>query len=803
MTLIRHDRTAFGRPGSAPNWTGGAKDGVGTARNSVSRVWFTLSRGMVTELFYPTIDQPQVRHLELLISDGENFVQSESRHLFTETRTITPHSLSYRVINSDPEGRYVINKTVIADPSSPCILQKVETSGASEWLSRLKLFVQCAPHLAGGGWNNNAMVVESAGRTLLAAEKDGTWLVLGANVPFIKVSCGYSGVSDGWSDLAEDHRLDWEFNSATDGNVVLTAELPVDKPGGFTLGLAFGDSLQHAITNLFHSLALPFEERLSLYDTQWSSYYRTLRSLEKYSTDGGTLAQASVALLASHEDKTYPGAFIASMSIPWGESRTADNGGAGYHLVWTRDMVNTVTGLLAAGDSEPARRALVYLSAAQGSEGNFPQNFWLDGRPHWQGVQLDEVAFPVLLAWKMHRARTPVGIDTYPLITRAAAFLIDYGPATEQERWEENSGYSPSTLASNIAALICAASFCREYGDATTGAFIEDYADFLEAHLEQWTVTEQGRLAEGITRHYIRINPVAVDGIHDDDTPGDKTIYLQNQEPGTHAEFPARDIVDAGFLELVRYGIRAADDPLIRDSLEVIDAVLKVDTPFGQVWRRYNHDGYGQRTDGGDYQGWGRGGGWPLLTGERAHYELAAGGDINQYLTAMEGFSSYTGLLPEQVWDRDDLPEAGMYQGRPTDAAMPLMWAHAEYIKLLRSRADGQVFDRIPEVADRYLKKNRQRTEHEVWKPNYRPSYIRAGTRLRVITPGSFQLVWTMDDWSTVNKTQATATGIGLYYVDLATAPKQRQPVIFTFFWTGEDRWEGRNYEVKVKGAEE
>ena len=801
MTLIKRDLPAFGRPGSPPTWTGGAKDGVGTARNPASRVWFTLSRGRITELFYPTIDRPQVSYLEFLVTDGESFVQSESRHLFTETRTNTPHSPSYRVTNSDPEGRYVINKTIIADPSSPCILQKVNVSGSREWLDRLNLYVQCAPHLNGGGWNNNGMVVESAGRTLLAGEKEGTWLVMGTDVAFRKVSCGYSGVSDGWNNLNRDFSLDREFNYAPDGNVVLTAELPVDAPGGFTLGLAFGDSLQHAITNLFQSLALPFEERLELYDNQWSQYYGTMRSLEEYSGDGGTLFQASVALLASHEDKTYPGAFIASMSIPWGGSRTADNGGAGYHLVWTRDMVNTVTGLLAAGDPEPARRALVYLSAAQGADGNFPQNFWLDGRPHWQGVQLDEVAFPVLLAWKMHRAGIHVGIDTYPLITRAAEFLINYGPATEQERWEENSGYSPSTLASNIAALICASAFCRESGDETTARFIEDYADFLEEHLEQWTVTDQGNLVPGISRHYIRINPVAVDDIHHDDSPNGKFVHLQNREPGTDTEFSASDIVDAGFLELVRYGIRSADDSLVRDSLKVIDAVLKVETPFGPVWRRYNHDGYGQKLDGGDYRGLGHGGGWPLLTGERAHYAMADGTDVGEYLAGMEGFSSYTGLLPEQVWDQPDLPGAGMYLGRPTDAAMPLMWAHAEYIKLLRSRADGKVFDLIPEVAERYLNKGRLKDGHEYWKPNYRPSHIQAGNRLRIVTPGAFTLVWTLDDWTTVNRTEATATAIGLYYVDIETSPDQRRPLIFTFFWTGEDRWEGRNYQVDIQGA--
>ncbi|MEN8614625.1 glycoside hydrolase family 15 protein [Dehalogenimonas sp. THU2] len=797
MTEILSGRSAFGHPGLPPNWTEGAKDGVGTAYNSVSRIWFTIAAGIITEIYYPTVDRPQVRDLQLLLTDGETFFHGERSQLFTEIKTLSPHSLGYRVTNSDFDGRYSIDKEIIADPSTACILQKTRLSGAPELLGRLNIYVQCAPHLGVSGWGNNGHVVESAGRTLLAAEKDGLWLILGATVPFRKLSCGYSGVSDGWTDIKENLEMDWEFTEAPDGNIALTGELDWTEAQEFTIGLALGDSLQNAITNLFHALAVPFESRCQQYEAEWENRGRTVMPLESHSSDGGDLYRASASLLAAHEDKTYPGAFIASLYIPWGETR-GDSELGGYHLVWTRDMVNSVSGLLAAGDTEAARRALIYLAAAQQPDGGFPQNFWLDGRPYWQGIQLDQVAFPVILAWKLQRLGVDSNFDDYEMVMRAAAYLVRHGPATGQDRWEEVSGYSPSTLAVNIAALICATSYARRRGDEATAAFLEDYADFLECHLEIWTVTDQGTLLEDLPRHYVRINPVSTsDSTPEEDLDGG-IVTLHNCPPGSPTDFPARDIVDAGFLELVRYGIRRPADPLIESSLKVVDSVLRVETPFGPVWRRYNHDGYGQRAAGEAYQGWGIGRAWPLLTGERAHYELAAGRDITPYIKALEGFSSYTGLLPEQVWDEADNPEAGMFLGRPTGAAMPLMWAHAEYIKLLRSVADDSIFDLIPEVAERYIGPAAVKRQLEIWKPNRQARRIAAGNRLRVQASASFKLTWTSDEWQTVQTAEAAGTRLGIFYVDLIALEGQKVPFRFTFYWTSDDRWEGIDYEVAV-----
>lgn len=263
---------------------------------------------------------------------------------------------------------------------------------------------------------------------------------------------------------------------------------------------------------------------------------------------------------------------------------------------------------------------------------------------NWRGVQRDEVAFPILLAWRLHSMQEPDGsgalkeFDPYPMVMRAAGYLIKKGPATPQERWEENSGYSSSTLASNIAALTCAARYARERADEITASYIQEYADFLECHVESWTVTTQGTLVPGSTRHYIRSHPVSVDAVQPDEDPNNGVLHIANRPPGEQTDFPAKEIVDAGFLELVRYGIRKAADPRIEDSLKVVDAVLKADLSGGPCWHRYNHDGYGQRADGGPYDGWGTGRVWPLLTGERGHYELAAGHVVKPFIQAGERF---------------------------------------------------------------------------------------------------------------------------------------------------------------------
>jgi glucoamylase len=793
-------KEAFGGPGIPPRWTHAAKDGVGTAYASSSRLWFTLWNGIVTEVYYPTVDRPQLRDLQFLLTDGKSFFHEEKRHLRSVTERLSRHVLGYRITNADPEGRYSLVKEVLSDPHLPCLLVNTILSGEEPFLKQLRLYALCAPHLGMGGWGNNAYVMEIAGRKILTAEKEGVWLALAATVPFSRLSCGYVGQSDGWTDLAVDYRMDWEFDRALDGNLALTGELDLGGRREFTVGLAFGDGLHSAATTVLESLAVPFGGHRERFAEQWNRSCRRILPLEKAASDGGDLYHGSYSLLLAHEDKTFPGAFIASLSIPWGEARD-DRDRGGYHLVWTRDMVNTATGLLAAGNTESPLRALIYLAVSQHADGGFSQNFWIDGEPYWRGIQLDEVAFPILLAWRLLRKGDLGNFDPYPMVMGAARYLVLHGPATQQERWEEAAGYSPSTIASNIAALVCAASFARERGDGATATFLEEYADFLECHVEAWMATTEGTLVPGISRHYIRILPVGVSDPFPHEDPNLGFLALANRPPGTPWKFPAKEIIDGGFLELVRYGIRRADDPVVVDSVRVLDAVLKVDTPYGPCWRRYNYDGYGQREDGGPFEGYGKGRAWPLLTGERGHYELTAGRDPDPYLRALEGFASPTGLLPEQVWDEPDRPDLYMFLGRPTGSARPLMWAHAEYIKLLRSVADGKAFDLVPEVAARYLPRSSSCKPLEIWKHNRQVRVVKAGDILRIQAGAPFLLHWTRDDWGTTEDSHSTPTPLGIEYFDIATPPQRNGRVRFTFFWTDAGRWEGRDFEVDVRGS--
>jgi glucoamylase len=770
---------------------------VGTAYSTSSRVWYTLDYSCVTEVYYPTIDSPQIRDLQFLITDGENFFHDERRNFFGEIDCISEAALGFEATNREKEGRYTIHKTILGDPHQNCLLVRTRVQAPPELLSKLQMYVLCAPHLEIGGWHNNGEILRMEGRTVLIAYKGDSWLVIEASVPFTDCSCGYVGVNDGWTDLADNYRLDWQYDAVLDGNIALTGGLDLSKGAEFTLALAFGTTKHNALSTLAQSLSIPFEETREAFIRQWD---RT--SKRRYALTSGSnnsrLFERSINLLLAHEDKTYPGAMIASLSIPWGEEKSDDELGA-YHLVWTRDMVKCVTALLEVGDLSTPLRALIYLAVSQREDGGFYQNFWIDGRPYWSGIQLDEVAFPVLLAWRLWKLGALGNFDPYSMVRRACGFLIREGPVTAQERWEEASGYSPSTLAVHIAALICGAEFFADRGDESTAEFVRDYADFLESHIERWTVTTQGTLVPGLTRHYIRINPGDISHCADED-PNCGTLVLANQRPGDRYEFPAKDIVDAGFLELVRYGIRSAHDPLIQDSLRVVDAVLKVETPFGPCWRRYNHDGYGQRDDGEAYLGWGVGRAWPLLTGERGHYELAAGRDPRPYLDALERFSWGIGLIPEQIWDAPDLESRHFLLGGITDAALPLLWAHAEYVKLHRSAAGGKSCDLIEPAYDRYVRNNRQHSAIEVWKFNRQMPAIAIGSRLRIQASSPFLLHWTVDEWLHSTDTRSTSTGVDIEFVDLPL-PERETTIRFTFLWVAENRWDGKDYEVELQDA--
>jgi glucoamylase len=790
------ESVAFGAPGIEPRWTSSAKEGLGTAYHTSCRLWFTLSHGIVNEIYYPHVDEPNTRDFQFLISDGETFCHEEKRDLDHRIEYPERNCLLYRLTNSDRAGRYRLIKHVLTDPHRSVLLVHTKVDVLDESLrGKLHLYALLAPHIGRYGTGNSGWCSHVSGLQLLCAERGGLHLIMGCGTGFYRQSVGYVGASDGWQDLMTNFKMDWEFQSAPAGNIALTGEIDLPVTGEFMIAIAAGGSYQSTATKLMQSLADPFEMHRKAYVSQWQ---RTEADAEYDfagdTCDRGAVYRLSRCVLLAHEDKVFQGALVASMSIPWGEIK-GDNDLGGYHLVWTRDLVLSATALLAAGHTGTPLRALIWLAAMQEPDGSFPQNSWIDGTAYWSAFQLDEIAAPILLAWHLqNEGATPGLFDPGVMIMRAVEYLILHGPATAQERWEEISGYSPSTLATVIASLVCAAQFAN--GHADTAGFILTYADWLSANLEEWTVTTEGELVPGYRRHYIRVNPTDPKNPDPHADPDTTLIQLTNGG-GLH---PARNIVGGDFLHLVRFGIRDANDPIVLDSLEVIDRVLKRDLPQGPCWRRYNHDCYGQKDDGTAYDGTGVGRSWPILTGERGHYELAAGRDPRDFVAAMENFANEGRMITEQLWDDDDLPDGSMRRGQPTGAAMPLCWSHAEYLKLVRSRHDGFCFDRVEPAFERYVRKP-VTARHDIWTFRHPIRRMHLGKILRLIVGADATVIWSTDQWASSTEVETTPVRkLNLWFADLATNELAGGSAAgFTFFWKGARKWEGRNWRIDVQ----
>ena len=797
---------AFGAPGIEPRWTSSAKEGVGTAYHTSCRLWFTLSHGIVNEIYYPHVDQPNTRDFQFLISDGETFCHEEKRDLTHAIEYPERDCLFYRLTNVEPRRRYRLVKYVFADPHRSVLLVHTKLEVLDESLrGRLSVYALLAPHLAGCGAGNSGWCSEIGDNKLLHAQRKNTHLLMACSSGFSRRSVGYVGFSDGWQDLMHNFKMDWEFKAAENGNIALTAEVELRDDGEFTVAVALGRSYQSAATKLFQSLAEPFELKRESYIRQWQRAVIDPKfDFTSDTTDDGGMYRLSRCVLLAHEDKVFQGAIVASLSIPWGETKSDQDLG-GYHLVWTRDLVHSATALLATGQIGTPLRALIWLAAIQRPDGSFPQNSWIDGTAYWSGLQLDQVAFPILLAWRLHKQDALDLFSPRAMILRAAARLIAQGPVTAQDRWEENAGYSPSTLAVVIAALVCTAEWAKEFGKTEVANFILAYADWLAAHVEEWTVTTEGELVEGLPRHYIRINP-ADPVAPDPHADPNKTIIQLMNGGGIH---PARNVVGGDFLHLVRFGIRKPDDAIVRDSIEVIDRVLKHELPQGPGWRRYNHDGYGQKDDGSAFDGTGVGRCWPILTGERGHYELAARRDSKPFIRSMEDFANEGGMLTEQLWDGPDLSHKGrthsgesgihMKPGWPTGAAMPLCWSHAEYVALVRSRHDGVCFDRVDPAFERYVL-NPAQSRYEIWTVRHPLRLAPPGKILRIIVAAEATIVWSTDNWIRRDESQTSyQPELNLWFADFPTAEwPQGSAFAFTFFWKRDQRWEGRNWQVNI-----
>ncbi|WP_437282980.1 glycoside hydrolase family 15 protein [Sorangium sp. So ce375] len=720
-------------PGSSSSgsWSYGSKDLFGAAYESydddlkysarsgtapISNVWFTGASGILTEVFWPTNDTAQTRDSQLLVTAAGGGLFEERRDARRRVRWIERGVPAFRVITEDPGGRFRIEKIVFADPDRDVVLQRLTITRK---VGGLRFFVLHNPSAGNTPLGDSALAStgDAPGAGLFAWQGPFAQALV-ASVAWRDATAGFSGTeSDGYRDLKRHRTLTTHYRDARDGDVVLTGELDLPLSPGIcelTLALGFGSDIDGAYRAAQASLHDDPDALLDRYRAQWRAYQASLRPLGSASPDLARLYRSSVAVMKSLEDRAHPGAFIASPSVPWGDvrldrtsaisPRTSSSITGGYHLVWPRDLSQMALALLASGDTRSPVAAVrflksIQLSASEGTwdfgalhvskEGSFYQNTWSNGEPYWRGLELDQVAQPIDLCYHVVEQRLVAAGACWDLARRAADFLVAFGPWTPLDRWEEVSGVSPSTLAFVCAALVHAAEIAGAMGDAEREARYSETAERWARQIDGWTFTTRGTTGHG--RYFER-----VDGTGSPDAPRDPDDDRRYTLRGR--SWLEREVVDCGFLRLAVLGVRPALAPSIADSLAACDAALRVEVPgVGPGFYRYVGDGYGfdPRTGG-------RTGGmlWPMLTGERAEFELAkvlemssspaaARKRMRPYLDAMGRFATASQMLPEQVFAR------GPRAGQPTGSAAPLGWAHAEFVLALRQYDDATLF-RLP-----------------------------------------------------------------------------------------------------------
>jgi glucoamylase len=777
---------APGAPGLSPTWCRSSKELVGCALGP-SRVWFTIGAGIVNEVYYPRCDIPQIRDLGFIVGDGKGFWVEVKRLGNHELRAAAPGVPAIEIAHR--HERFELILRVTPDPARDVLLLQVELNGDA----RLRPYVLLAPHLGGSGHQNEAEVGEYRFRRVLWAEQGPFGLALAAvdaeqRDAWGGLSVGYVGTSDGWQDFARNGAMQWRYRHAGPGNVAMMGELPRHA----LLALGFGSSKESAATLAASAVLQRFDDVWRRQVEDWQAWHArcsancdTLRGVSAALQEQ---ARTSAMVLRTHQDKIYPGAMVASLSIPWGSTR--DERG-GYHLVWPRDLVECAGALLALGAIDEARDVLRYLIATQHADGHWFQNQWLGSKPYWQGVQLDETAFPVLLSVTLAERGMLDGIEIRDMIRRALGFIARTGPSSPQDRWEEDAGINTFTLSVCISALVAGA----DWLDAGDRELALALADYWNAHMEDWTAVFNTPTAKkhGVHGYYVRVAPARAAA---ERRALMDVVQIKNRPAGD--ALPADDQIGTDFLQLVRFGLRCPDDPLVVDSIRIVDALLKVETPSGPTWHRYNGDGYGEHADGGPFDGIGIGRGWPLLTGERGHFELAAKRDPLPFLDAMIAMSGPGGMIPEQVWDTTALPRKDLAPGRPSGSAMPLAWAHAEFIKLLFSRARQQPIDRPQSVWQRYAGR-RPVTERAFWFPHAPIGSMPAGTTLVVGLYDAAVVRWAVNSWDSPANVATRESGLGIHVVDLDTRRlKAGERILFTFRVAAGDQWAGADFEVAI-----
>ena len=749
-------REAPGGPGPGPAWGPGRKQGFGTSPNPAARVWLTVARGNLSEVFHPTLDSPCLHELRFIASGRGTPPVDDATEAEHEVRWVEPGVPAFRVVSTHPEYRLV--KEFCCDPELDAVLVSGDFTPE---LPDVALYVQASPHLVPGSPGNDAFVLERD-PPVVAFRQGARWIAVVG--PFDRALAGYLNSSDVFVDLHDnDGDLRGTWASATAGNVAAGGRLGL-RHGPFQLAVGFAGSRQEAEEVARAALRRGAGRARDELAQAWRDLREVPAHLARVAGDGGALARASMAVLRSLEDKEHPGGFVAAPAAPWGEQ--VHDGDQVYHLVWPRDLFHVSTGLLDAGDPGPARRALAYLARMQRPDGGWAQNARLDGTPHWNGDELDEQAFPILLAWRLGVAGA-LEEDPWPgLVRRAARRILTSGPATALDRWEDGGGLSPSTLAAAIAALCAAAEMAEHGGEPASAGHLRAVADYWNDRLEAWLYLRP-------FRHFVRLH-----GDPDSSPPRDAVVGVE-------------------FIELVRRGLRRPDDPVIEHSLTTVDALLRHDFTCGPSWRRYVGDEYGETAAGDPWRrGEGIGRPWPILTAERAQLAHAAGEPTAPYVAALEAFAGPELLLPEQVWDDGDRPERGLRTAGPTGSARPLGWAHAEYLKLLAAVARGARPDVVEPARRRYGEGSPPAAPAFVWHPGHAFRTFPAGRAVRVQLEAAGTVRWSGDGWTTFRDAELVDAGLELWVAELPTGIMRPGAVIE---WTARhaDGWEGTNHRLE------
>jgi glucoamylase len=719
---------APGGPGALSHFDLARKDCVGTAANRGSKVWFTVAGGMLSDVYSPTVDNTNVETMQYLVTDGRTFTDLQSRDMTYTVRSPDRSGMACEVTASDKGGRYRIVTRYVTDPARDAVVMSVRFEGPRG----LSLYVRLDPSVNGNGGggsanggaddataSSSALVASDPNTQTNAVNRDyavPTALALRADRPFTAASAGFAGTaSDGLSQLDDHHALTPAYDSADHGNVEMTAGL--DARHGATLALGFGRSAAGAASVAGAAAHRSFGATYRSYARGWRSYDARLRRAPKR-LPGLSRARAralaaayrlSVNVVKASEDKTFPGAIVAGLASPWGQAVSAGDlvGGkpvyfGSYREVFARDLYEADTGLLVAGDVATVRDSVRFLfDRQQQSDGRFPRNSLLNGAkaPDTGGDQLDESSYPILLAYQAGLAGDN---GLWPKIRAAADFVVAHGPSFGSERWEEQGGFSPSTIAAEIAGLVAAARIADQHGDAAAARTYRSTADHFQRMVKAWTVTTNGPYAGG--RYFIRLSK-----------NGDPNAAITYNLGNGSIDADQRSVVDAGFLELVRLGILPADDADVVRSLPIVDDVIGRTTPSGRGFYRYgtsaagSEDGYGDchvpdstncSPEGKPWPTGNVGSGhlWPVLSGERAERQLQAGDQTGAatLLAAMNAFSSGVGLVPEQDWENPPVPPSpfgsppetasiGFEPGQAAGSASPLTWAQAQEARLTLS----------------------------------------------------------------------------------------------------------------------